>query len=76
MPNQGEEDKIMLDISKLSVAEVLNNNIAVDNRGQNPRRVSSHICIDFFGIDPEESEKKFFEKLEKGQHPFQQKKNF
>ena len=67
---KGEFD--MLDITKISVNDLLNNVIVCNDKGQDPRRVSSHIVKDFFGFDTEESEKTFLRKLERGQHPFQQ----
>ena len=62
----------MLDLSRLDVRDVVNNRMVCDDRGQNPRRVSSHIIIDFFGFDPEESTETFFRKLDEGKHEFQQ----
>ena len=63
----------MFDIHKVTPEELINNTIKCDNTGQNPRPVCEHIFMQFFGYDPNDTDKQFFEKLEKGQHPFQQK---
>ena len=62
----------MINLTDLSVNDIVNNSIICNSEGQDPRRVSEHIWNDFFGFDIGESTDVFMKKLERGEHPFQQ----